>query len=582
MSARELFFTLSTLLGGLAVFILGMGMMTDALRRVAETRVRSFLSRVTRLRVVGLALGTVMGFLAHSSAASVVFVGLVNAGLMTLAQSLPPMLGAGIGTSLSMQLISFSLGHYSYLIIGIGFLMKVLVPSRRAKEAGGAILGFGLLFLGMQTMSDAIAPHREALTPLLSRIDGRSLGGMLSGLAIATLFTMVIQSSGATIGICFVLCQSGVFQDLTQVYPVVLGAQVGTCISALLASIGAGLEARRAAVAHLLYRLLNAGIAVAAAPVVVPLILKTSSDLVHQAANMNTLVMLAGAVIFMPLVRPLAWTVRVITPSRRPEAPSSYLDDALLDRPEMAISASIRELQRVARIALVSFRRNAVLFFRSDRRQVMTIKLNEQAVDQIKARMKTYVGSMAMRKLSRRQAILVQYLDRCMIHLERMADHIDAICDVSQQRLKEDRVRFDRPTLRQWFSLYREVDRILTLVIESLNADLEEFADTAEGIVKTRETFLGKCRTFNHFLVEKLSLREFQPITGVYLNQYVSFLKRIVRHAEAIATTEQKPEFFIKRSKLDHVAARIEGGVPPPPENPEDYLQYVAKEEVGT
>jgi phosphate:Na+ symporter len=577
MDGKALFLMLSTLLGGLAVFLLGMGRMTDALRAAAETRFRRVLARLDRSRPAGLAVGTLMGVLAHSSATSVVCVGLVNAGLLTLAGALPPLLGAGIGTSLSMQLIAFDLGRHGALIVALGFVLH-LVPLRGVKDAGRALVGFGLLFLGMGMMREAIEPHRVALTPLLSGIDGSTPAGMLSGIALATLFTLIVQSSGATIGIAFVLCGAGVFRDLPQVAPVILGAQVGTCVSALLAAIGASREARRTALAQLLYRVLTAALAAAAAPVLLPLLARGPGGLAHQAANLHTVVMVSGAALFLPLTGPLTRVVRLLTFSRRPERPPSFLDDALLARPEPALAAAVRELQRAARIVLGSFRANAVLFFRHDRQSTALIKRNEDAVDRIKARLLDYVGAVAHRRLSRRQALLAQYLDRCMIHIERMADHIDAMHDLARERLRAGAVPFDRATLRQWFGLYREADRILGLVIESLNADLEAFDDVAEDIVATRGEFDGRRRTFNHYLVEKLSLREVSPLTGVHLNQFVSMLQRIVQHAEAIAATEQKPEFFIKRGKFNRVALRLDAGTPPPPEHPEDYLRNIRTE----
>jgi phosphate:Na+ symporter len=577
MDAQAAGLMLAALLGGLAVFLLGMDRMTDALRAVAETRFRRILARMDRSRPAGLAVGTLMGVLAHSSATSVVCVGLVNAGLLTLPGALPPLLGAGIGTSLAMQLMAFDIGRHGALIVALGFVLR-LVPARGARDAGGALVGFGLLFLGMAMMREAIEPHRAALTPLLSGIDGRTPAGMLAGIALATLFTFIVQSSGATIGIAFVLCRAGVFRDLPQVAPVILGAQVGTCISALLAAIGASREARRTALAQLLYRALVAALAAAAAPVLLPLLARGPGGLAHQAANLHTVVMTGGAVLVLPFTGLLVRAVRLLTFTRRPERPASFLDDALLARPEQALTAAVRELQRTARLVLHAFRANAVLFLRNDRLSTAAIKRNEDAVDRIKARMLDYVGAVARRRLSRRQALLAQYLERCMIDLERMADHIDAMCDLSRSRRRARAAPFDRATLRQWFGLYREADRILGLVIESLNADLDAFDDVAEDITATRGVFDARCRTFNHYMVEKLALREFSPLTGVHLNQFVSTLQRIVRHADTIAATEQKPEFFIKRGKFDRVAPRVDEGTPPPPEHPEDYLRNIKTE----
>ncbi len=216
MDGTTLFFLVFTVLGGLALFILGMGIMSDGLRVAAGPGLRTLLAKATANRFAGLALGTLLGFLVHSSAASVMLVGFLNAGLMSLAQAVAPMLGTNLGTSLSMQLVSFRLTDYCYVGIVAGLVFQMAVPNPRAKSIGRALVGFGLLFLGMKTMSAAIAPHRDLLRQYLVAIDGQTLSGRLLGVGLAFALTAVIQSSGATIGMAFALADAGVFDSLWQ------------------------------------------------------------------------------------------------------------------------------------------------------------------------------------------------------------------------------------------------------------------------------------------------------------------------------------------------------------------------------
>jgi phosphate:Na+ symporter len=242
MSHGELFFLIFEVLGGLALFILGMGIMSEGLRTAAGSGLRTLLTKTTANRFAGLALGTLLGFLVHSSAASVMFVGFINAGLMNLAQSVAPMLGTNLGTSLSMQLVSFKLTDYAYVGIVLGLILQMAFPRPRVKCLGKALVGFGLLFLGMKVMSGAVAPHRDLLRQYLAGIDGHALSGRLLGVGLAFALTAIIQSSGATIGMAFALSDAGVFESLWQTYPIVIGAQIGTCATALLGSIGPGRE----------------------------------------------------------------------------------------------------------------------------------------------------------------------------------------------------------------------------------------------------------------------------------------------------------------------------------------------------
>ncbi|NCC93463.1 MAG: hypothetical protein EOM10_09310 [Opitutae bacterium] len=176
MSHSELFFLIFEVLGGLALFILGMGIMSEGLRTAAGSGLRTLLTKTTANRFAGLALGTLLGFLVHSSAASVMFVGFINAGLMNLAQSVAPMLGTNLGTSLSMQLVSFKLTDYAYVGIVVGLALQMAFPRPRVKCLGKALVGFGLLFLGMKVMSGAVAPHRDLLRQYLAGIDGHAHG----------------------------------------------------------------------------------------------------------------------------------------------------------------------------------------------------------------------------------------------------------------------------------------------------------------------------------------------------------------------------------------------------------------------
>ncbi len=257
MSTYEISMLLFQVLGGLSLFIYGMHIMTGSLRTAAGSSLRTILARATRSRVHGAIFGTAVGFLAHSGAAVAMLAGFINAGVMTLEQAIAPVFGANIGTSLSMQLISFHIADYCWAAIGIGFLLDALIPSDRWRKLGGALIGFGLLFLGMDTISSGIAPHKDALAPFLSHIRGDVWTYRLLGVGISALLTALLTSSGAMIGLCFALVTAGVFTRFDQVAVVVLGAHIGTCIVPIMAAIPMRIGAWRAAIAHLFFNLLN-------------------------------------------------------------------------------------------------------------------------------------------------------------------------------------------------------------------------------------------------------------------------------------------------------------------------------------
>ena len=579
MAPSEIFFLTLTILGGLALFILGMELMRDSLAAAAGSRLRTILSNTTRNPITGIVMGSLVGSIAHSGPTMVMIIGFINAGLMSLSESIPPMLGANIGTTVSMQLISFKLGAYCFLAIVLGSVIQFILPQFKARHLGKALVGFGLIFLGMNTMSDAIQPHRELFASFLKDMHGETLADMARGMAVATLVTVVVQSSGAVIGMCFALITAGVFTSLHQVFPIVLGAHIGTCTTAFVGCIGTNINARRAAAAHLLFNVITACSALLAAPVFIRILTLTSSDLVRQTANAHTLVMLAGSAVFLPLSSLYARFVMLVTPSSTPPPQPSFLDMKLVEFPEKAIYAAILELQRVTKMCSRSFRMTIDLLFRTSRKEVQAVKLNENIVDEIKKAMKDYLTALAKRHLSRRQAIIIQHLNRCMADIERIGDHIEELCDISMRRGKDPSTRFDRDTLELLFSLYEAADRVLHLVIESLNPENQDFQATAQAILLARDEYVEKSINCKAIFTDKIANHEFPPIVGMFFSEYVAAFDRVVKHAKTIALAEKQPYFWIKRKKLERTAEEAPHYAPPPLTNANDFLDRLHSED---
>jgi phosphate:Na+ symporter len=582
MTGSELFFTISQVLGGLALFIFGMTVMTDGLRSAVGNRLRVILTKTTANRWAGLGFGSVLGLLIHSSGTSVMLVGFVNAGLMTLTQSIPVILGSNVGTTLSMQAISFRLSDYAFFIIAIGFILRMAMPDPRVKQCGIALLGFGLLFLGMTIMSDAIKDHREALTPLLSGITAETWGGMIMGVLLATAITAIIQSSGATIGMCFALVQAGIFTSLEQTFPIILGAHIGTCATALLSSIGANIQARRCAFSHLAFNIYNVLLALLTHRLFLMLIPLTSDSVLRQTANLHTAVMLVAALTLIPFTHLFSRLITFIIRSSKPEPQPSYLDDQWLDYPEKALESAILELQRVARICSRSLMLSAeTILFTHSPKTLAEIKLNEKVVNEVKLSMKDYLSALTHRYLSKRQAILIQHIDRCIIDLERIGDHIDSICDLSLRRQKIPEAIVDIESLDRLFLIYAKALKVFRSVIESLNpgARAEEIHQFAERILRVRDEYVSLSMQTKADFNEKVAHRVMTPIAGFFFSEYIAGLDRIVKHSKSIALAESQPQFWIKRKKLDRQAKQAPAHEQPSLVDPRDYLERLQSEE---
>jgi phosphate:Na+ symporter len=548
---------LAQLLGGLALFLYGMKVLSGGLQALAGVKLRGLLGRLTRNRVASYGAGGVLGFLVHSGPAIVMVVGFVDAGLLTLGASMPLVLGINLGTTLSMQVFAFSIGPLCHVAIALGLLLFLAGRRDWVRNVGSMFVGFGLLFLGMETMSKSIIPLKDAgvFIEFLTSTDGSTVVGILTGLAVSTLITAIIQSSGATIGMLFALAAGGVFTDIRQIFPLVLGAHVGTCITGLFGSLGTHIEARRTAYAHLLFNILGALLAAAMMPAYVEVLHWIGGDLVRQIANAHTLVQLVSGLLLLPLAEPYARLVRRVTPSRSGPPPRSYLDESYLDTPEMAIVAVMQETRRMASLARKMFRQGmgALVGRRPDAASI--VSREEASVDLLKDAINDYLLQVGRRRLSRRQAVLLQYLQRTAVDIERIGDHAESLFEVLHD--KEDRhVWFDDESMSLLVQHYQRVDAILGMVVESLNPGRTDFAECAQKVMEAREAYRAESHALRDRYQDRVLGRQDDAIHGIVYANILNIMDRIVHHSRNIARVENLPLFRLKLYKIERRSGR--------------------------
>ena len=579
MSTTEITMLLFQVLGGLSLFIYGMHVMTGSLRAAAGSSLRAILSRATRSRPHGAVFGTTVGFLAHSGAAVAMLAGFINAGVMTLEQSIAPIFGANIGTSLSMQLISFHIADYCWAAIGVGFLLDALLPSERWRKLGGALIGFGLLFLGMETISSGIAPHKDALAPFLSHIRGDVWTWRLLGVAISALLTALLTSSGAMIGLCFALVTAGVFTRFDQVAVVVLGAHIGTCIVPIMAALPMRIGAWRAAIAHLLFNLANVAFALLAWPLVVwACDASAPGNLLRQAANLHTFAMLAATLLLLPFTGLFTRLVRRATPSAEPTPAPSFLEDKLLAKPEQALAAVIRELRRMAEICVDSMLLNGELILAPSRKTFRRLLSNEDIINEVRQSMGDYLGHLTHHYLSRRQTLFLQHLDRCMKDIERIGDHLTHIGETSVERFKIEDAILPEDLFRTWFTLFCSAKHVVSLMARSFDPDSNAFQNTALEILRARDAYMIQSMDAKAEFAGAARDKRITPIGGYYLSRYIEDLDRLVRRAKSIAFAERQPDFWVKATKFEKDATDALAYTAPARVAPRDYLALLRKE----
>ncbi len=366
------------LAGGLAFFLYGMEKMSDGMKNTAGNKMRSILASLTKNRFIALAVGAFVTMVIQSSSATtVMLVSFVQAGLLTFVQCLGVILGADIGTTITAQMIAFKLTDYALLMVAAGFLFKLAGKTKKTKDVGDIIIGFGILFFGMKLMSDVMSPLRT-YTPFIDLM--KDMENPLMGILIGAAFTAIVQSSSATTGILIVLAQQGLL-TLEGGIPILFGANIGTCVTAALACIGASREAKRVAIAHIIFKIAGVLLFIFWIPQFAALIQNIASHFgsgtARQIANAHTLFNLSLALFFLPFVSVFARLIYFIFPEK--EVPLSrkiavfHIDDSILETPSLAIDLARLEISRMAK--LLGRMLNAIIVpFISDERHIANKK----------------------------------------------------------------------------------------------------------------------------------------------------------------------------------------------------------------
>jgi phosphate:Na+ symporter len=384
-----------TLIGGLGVFLYGMFSASDSLRRVAGDRMRMFLGRMTRNPLTGVGTGvgaTVL--LQSSSAVTVMLVTFAGAGLMTLTQAAGVILGSDIGTTVTVQVLAFRVAEYSLLAVFGGVVVMLASKSRRGKDIGSAIVSVGLLFFGMELMGRAMAPLKgsESVITLFAAMAEKPVLGVL----VSAVFAAIVQSSAATIGIALVLASSGLI-SLEAALPIILGANVGTAATALIASVGGRVEAKRVAWAHVIFKVAGTLVALPLLGPFASLVKSIGGDLPRQIAVAHSAFNVVVTMIVLPVVRPWTHLVsRMIRPTERDEvvfAPK-HLDGAALSDPADAIGRSVRETMRMADEVIRIVRRSFEVFSRNDRVLLEQLRATDDRVDCLDEAISDYLASL--------------------------------------------------------------------------------------------------------------------------------------------------------------------------------------------
>ena len=490
---KDLFFGT---IGGLGLFLFGMGLMSDGLKKVAGQKLKSLLESLTRHRLVAVTIGALVTCLIQSSSATTVMtVGFVNAGLMTLKQALSVILGANIGTTFTAWLVSyfalFKISSYAMPMIGFGFLLTIVCKSQKHKSVGETILGLGLLFIGIHFMKEAFAPMQESESVRSAMI---SLGShpILAVLA-GTVITMLLQSSSASIALVQMLAFQGAFgEDWSQVLsitiPYILGDNIGTTITAQLAAMRSSRNAKRVAMGHTLF---NAFGVMYILPIVIPgwfgqaveWVIPgelTQTNIMFHLAVAHSLFNVFNTLIFIPIIRLLEVAVTKLIPITEKErmARPIALESHLLETPVIALQQAKKEIVRMSQTAKQAVELSMRAIINNEAALFKTVEELEDTVDQQQLEITSYLTALSRKQLSDEVSVELPVLLHTVNDLERIGDHAQNIVDLARRK-NELRMKFSEPARHEGNQIRTEILHMFDQVIASLKNNGVEGANAA-------------------------------------------------------------------------------------------------------
>jgi phosphate:Na+ symporter len=520
------------LLGGLGLFVYGMKLMGDGLQKAAGEKLKRMLEVLTSNKFFAVLVGAgVTAIIQSSSATTVMTVGFVNAGLMNLFQAAGVIMGANIGTTMTAQLIAFKLTDIAPFILAIGAVLVMFSKKKKTRDVGEIILGFGILFVGMSMMERSMKPisQLESFRNLILVLGQHPFMGVLVGLGM----TALVQSSSATIGILMTLAATGNI-TLAVALPILFGDNIGTCATALLASIGTTKNARRAALIHLIFNTTGTIIFMSAFGLVLKIVPTFGGDIQRQIANAHTLFNVTNVAIQIWFIGILVKIVNKLVPGEDEKSSAlvlEYLDSRLLETPSIAVGQVIKEVTRMGKLSSANLTDAMQAFLNSDEKMMNSVIERETTINYLEREITGYMVSLSNTPLSEHQSELITSLFHVVNDIERIGDHADNLGELARYKM-ENKISFSDKAISDVTYMFETVKYAVDSSITALeNSDLESAQKTldAEYKIDSMEQQLKK----EH--ITRLSNLECSPAgSSVYL-ELLTNLERVGDHSNNIA-----------------------------------------------
>jgi len=521
-----------SLLGGLGLFVYGMKLMGDGLQKAAGEKLKRLLEILTSNKFFAVLVGAgVTAIIQSSSATTVMTVGFVNAGLMNLFQAAGVIMGANIGTTMTAQLIAFKLTDIAPFILAIGAGLVLFSKKKKTRDIGEIVLGFGILFVGMSMMEHSMKPIREleSFKNLILALGKHPLMGVFVGLGM----TALVQSSSATIGILMALAANNGI-SLAVALPILYGDNIGTCVTALLASIGTTKNAKRASLLHLIFNVTGTIIFMSAFTITLKIVPMFGGDTQRQIANAHTLFNFANVFIQVWFIGVLVKIVNKLVPGEDEKSSAlvlEYLDSRLLETPSIAVGQVIKEVTRMGKLASENLSNAMQAFLNSDEKLMNSVIDHEVTINYLEREITAYMVSLSNTSLSEHQSELITSLFHVVNDIERIGDHADNLGELARFKM-ESKIAFSEKAISDVTYMFETVKYSVDNSIQALeHSDFESAHKAME--VEDKIDAMEKQLKKDH--ITRLNKLECTPAGGSVYLELLTNLERVGDHSNNIA-----------------------------------------------
>lgn len=509
------------LVGGMGLLLYGMTIMSEGLQKIAGAKLRHILSSLTHNRVIGLVLGALITILFQSSTATtVILVGLTSASIISLRQTLGVILGADIGTTVTAQLIALKVTEIALPIVGVGATIIFFSQRDKYRRYGQVLMGFGLMFLGLKIMSEIMMPLRQ--DPFFPQLMARLGDYHVLAMIAAAVFTFLIHSSAAAVGIIMVMGMQGLIDLHTAIY-LLFGANIGTSFTAVLSSLGSTREAQRVATAHFLFKFVGVLLML---PIVGPfetLITKIASSPAYQVANVHTFFNIAIALVFLPFTSQFALLLEKIVPEKKGEQfQPRYLDEHLIKTPSIALGLATKEIIHIWDFIMEMTRSIATIFEKNDSTLLYQINKKEEKVDVLYKESSEYLTSIMRQPLSREEFLKCMGLINIVNDLEHIGDIIEKNVTYLAQCKIDGHCTFSE---EGWDEISIMHKRVCDLMQMANTALVTKNMDLARKVIKLQPEIEKMERHLRLLHIQRLRTNISKEVTSVHMDLINAFLQ---------------------------------------------------------